>query len=129
MATVLVIDDSDFQRKWINKTLKSLSHNALEAGNGKEGLKLMQTENPDCIILDLNMPEMNGIEFLEHINEQKITVPVIILTADIQDETRMECEELGAVAFLKKPFKPNELEKVLKDCIKSEIQGGREVWT
>lgn len=129
MATVLVIDDSDFQRKWIDKTLKNLSHNTLEAGNGKAGLKLMETENPDCIIVDLNMPEMNGIEFLEHINDCKISIPVIVLTADIQEETRKECEELGAAAFLKKPFKPDELEKVLADCIKSDIHGGREVWT
>lgn len=129
MATVLVIDDSDFQRKWIDKTLKNLSHNMLEAGDGKAALKVMETEKPDCIIVDLNMPEMNGIEFLQHINERKISVPVIVLTADIQEETRIECERLGAAAFLKKPFKPHELEKILAECVKSDTQRGREIWT
>lgn len=128
MATVLVIDDSDFQRKWIDKTLQNLNHNMLEAGNGKEGLKLLETENPDCIIVDLNMPEMNGIEFLRQIKDRKIPVPVIVLTADIQEETRKECGELGAAAFLKKPFKPHELEKVLADCLRSDTQRGRKVW-
>jgi len=117
LAKVLVIDDSGFQRKWIVKAVSDLGHNAAEAVNGFEGLKLIDSVNPDCITVDLNMPEMDGIEFLGNLRSRDQAIPVIVITADIQSETKKQCQELGAAAFLNKPFKPDQLGEALEKCL------------
>ena len=65
MAKILVIDDAWLSRQMITKILKTQDHEIVQAENGKIGLKKVPLVNPDCILLDLLMPEMNGFEFLE----------------------------------------------------------------
>ncbi len=120
MAKVLVIDDSSFQRKWIVRAVLAMGHLAVEASNGKEGLEKLQCEQPHCITIDLNMPEMNGLEFLAEMNNRKLSIPTIVITADIQEATRKECLELGAAAFLNKPFKPDQLQAAVEKCFEDE---------
>ena len=117
MAKVLVVDDSSFQRKWIIRALKELGLEAIEAENGKEGLNKLKSEKPACITVDLNMPEMNGIEFLKNMKDQNKSIPVIVITADIQSDTKKECQDLGASAFLNKPFKNHQLHKLVNQCL------------
>ncbi len=124
MAKVLVIDDSGFQRKWITRALVDLGHETVEAGNGFEGLKAAGEEHPDCITVDLNMPEMDGITFLGSLNAGEHDIPVIVITANIQADARKQCEELGAAAFLNKPFKPDELKKIIDRCLGQEGGAG-----
>lgn len=123
MAKVLVIDDSGFQRRWITRALTALGHETVEAGNGLEGLKVAGSERPDCITVDLNMPEMDGIAFLGNLKEGENPIPVIVITANIQDDTRKLCADLGAAAFLNKPFKPDELVQALTECLGTEDGG------
>jgi CheY-like chemotaxis protein len=125
LAKVLVIDDSSFQRKWIVRTVQAMGHDTVEATNGREGLEMIDAEKPECITIDLNMPEMNGLEFLEEVKTRNVTTPVIVVTADIQAATRQRCEELGAVAFLNKPFKPSELESAMEKHVQAPSKEGR----
>ncbi|MBU0982907.1 MAG: response regulator [candidate division Zixibacteria bacterium] len=124
MAKVLVIDDSRFQRKWIVKAVQQLGHCTVEAVDGRDGLGMLDAERPECITIDLNMPEMNGLEFLENLQAQNLRPPVIVITADIQKDTREQCRLLGASAFLNKPFKPGELHDALAKCIDLESKDG-----
>lgn len=129
MATILVIDDSGFQRNWILKTLIKLGHNTIEAVNGREGLeKVKSDEKPDCITVDLNMPEMDGYEFLEKLSFSNIKIPIVVITADIQEETKKECLELGAAAFLNKPFQADELKEAIQLCLNAGKDGEEKVW-
>jgi CheY-like chemotaxis protein len=64
---------------------------------------MVQQELPDCILTDLLMPEMDGVRLLVALRELGFNLPVIVLTADIQESKRKECEELGAAGFLSKP--------------------------
>ncbi len=109
MPTILIIDDSSFQRTIIKKTLKNESYTCIEADNGRFGLEMAERESPDVIIVDLLMPDMDGIEFLKAIREKAITIPVIVLTSDIQDTTRDLCLKLGARSFLNKPLRTDDL--------------------
>jgi len=109
MAKVLVTDDSKFLRNRICKILDSDKHKILEASNGLECMQIIASESPDVIFLDLVMPEMDGFEVLESIRNQHINIPVIVLTADIQDGITERCMELGAIAYLNKPPKQDEL--------------------
>ena len=111
MAKILVADDSWLIRQMVGKVLKANGHEVEEVVNGREALERATAEPPDCILLDLLMPELSGFEVLEGLRQQKLAVPVVVLSADIQDTSRNRCLELGASQFLNKPF---DEEKVLQ---------------
>ena len=103
MAKILVVDDSMFARLNICNLLQAAGHETVEAGNGREGLAMAAAHRPDCILSDLLMPELDGIGFLTALREENLSLPVIVLSADIQETKRRQCLELGATAFLSKP--------------------------
>ncbi len=109
MAKILVVDDSLFARMNICDILKEAGHETLEAANGTEGLKKVLAENPECVLSDLLMPEMDGIAFLKSLREKKIDLPVIVLSADVQETKRKQCLELGTAGFISKPPRKDEI--------------------
>ena len=119
MATILIVDDSRFSRNTFRKALSSEGYEILEAVDGREGLEMIRKHQPDCVLLDMLMPELNGNEVLEVLHEQGIEVPVIIVTADIQEHTQARCFELGAKAFLNKPAKNGELQQAIQTVLSS----------
>lgn len=104
MALILVIEDSEYQRKLIKKVLEKMNYEIAEAANGREGLKMLEWLQPDCILLDLVMPEVNGWEVLQTLKDREILIPVVVFTADIQDISRQKCEQLGVKAYVNKPI-------------------------
>lgn len=99
--------------------LQEGGHDTIEAADGREGVAMAQQEQPDCILTDLLMPEMDGISLLATLRGLAFTLPIIVLTADIQESKRKQCEEHGADGFLPKPPQSKVLlemiEKVLAD--------------
>ena len=102
---ILVADDSVSSRMAISGILEENGYEVIEAGNGKEALEAVEKQSPDCIVLDLLMPVMDGIEALTVIRGKGNNVPVIVLTADIQDTTRDIVEDLGVSRFINKPLR------------------------
>lgn len=121
MALILIVDDSSFQRSVIRNLLRAAGHETEEAENGRAGLTKTAARKPDCILTDLLMPELGGLELLETLREQGTAIPVIIITANIQESVRRRCFELGAAAVVNKPVSQEELfpaiEKALGDAI------------
>jgi CheY-like chemotaxis protein len=113
MARILIVDDSSFTRKALARMVKALGHEIVEASNGREGLELAAAQKPDCILVDLIMPEMGGMEVLEALRDQGSMIPRIVVTADIQESVREQCLKAGAVAVLNKPPKNDELKNAL----------------
>ncbi len=113
MALFLVTDDSAFQRKIISDYLIEAGHRTIEAVDGSDCIEKAKTQKPDCILLDLTMPKIKGQDVLKELSNLKITIPVVVITADIQESSREQCLALGARAYLNKPFKKNELVNVL----------------
>ena len=103
MACILIVDDSWLMRNTLKVMLSSHGYETVEAVNGADGLAKMSECLPDCILLDLVMPDLDGFQFLRICQEQNIKIPAIVLTADIQDTTRVKCVALGAKTLLKKP--------------------------
>ncbi len=114
METVLVIDDSSFQRKWLTQAIESLGYEVVQAENGKVGLEKATQINPTFITVDLNMPVMDGLQFLANLHPSEKNIPTIVITSDIQADTKRQCKELGAIAFLNKPFEITALQEVIK---------------
>lgn len=120
MANVLVIDDSKFSRKRVVEAVASAGHSVVEAGDGQEGLDLIDGNSFDCVVTDNLMPVMEGIEMLRVLREKGSTIPVIVCSADVQESTRTTCDELGITGFLGKPFKQDELASLLSQACGSE---------
>jgi two-component system chemotaxis response regulator CheY len=102
MAKILVVDDSTFQRSILRKFLEENGHEAILAENGVKALERL-ADNPDAILCDLVMPELDGFGFLEKLLELKVTVPTTVISADIQTSAHERCKALGAFGFLNKP--------------------------
>jgi two-component system, chemotaxis family, chemotaxis protein CheY len=111
MKKFLIVDDSSTMRKIISLALSGAGHEFEEAENGRLALDKIGSGGFACVMLDINMPEMNGIEFLEA--RSKIAaaagIPVIVLTTQDEEDLRKKALALGAKAFLVKPFKKEDL--------------------
>ncbi len=118
MALILIVDDSSFQRRVIRNLVRQAGHETEEAENGRAGLEKAAARKPDIILTDLLMPELGGrLELLEALSEQGAAVPVIIITANIQESVRRRCLELGAAAVVKKPVRQEELLSALEKAL------------
>lgn len=117
----MVVDDSRLIRQRLVKYLAE-DYEVVEAENGKEAiLKIASPDwKPDCVVSDLLMPLMDGFALLDWVQKHKIGIPVIILTADIQTETKGRCMELGAFTVLNKPPQVDQL----KQTVESALAGG-----
>ena len=122
---VLIVDDSKSVRSVVKKIITISGFRmdqCYEAANGKQALEILSKEWVDVILSDLNMPEMNGLEMLAAIKAdihlQKI--PVIIISTEGSDEKRNAVLEMGAKQFIKKPFSPEYVRKVLYEVIGME---------
>jgi len=106
----LIVDDSATMRKIVSLALSGAGHESAEAEDGKKGLERLGAGGFSCVVLDINMPEMNGLEFLEaKAKLASAAVPVIVLTTQDEEELRKKALSLGAKAFLVKPFKKEDL--------------------
>lgn len=124
MATILVIEDAALSRQVLRRILQPEGHTIWEAKNGLEGLEIILTreDKPDCILVDILMPEMGGVEFLKAMRDRELKIPTIVITADIQESTRVECLALGAITVIHKLVKPTELRHWINKVLKNSAQ-------
>jgi len=111
-CNVLVADDSPTMRRMVMTSLKNLGLvKFVEAGNGLEVIERLAVSSVDLMILDLNMPEMHGLEVLQFIRTHKTyrTLPIIVLTTRDDKASRSEAIASGATEYLTKPFQAGEL--------------------
>jgi two-component system chemotaxis response regulator CheY len=111
---VLIVDDSETVRREIATALKNAGFGTVEAGDGEAGLARVREQRFSLIILDVNMPRMNGLEFLERFNARGFDVPVVMLTTEGEPELIQRAKSLGAKGWLIKPFKPEFLAATAK---------------
>lgn len=114
--TILTIDDSASIRQMISLTLSGAGHRVVEAGNGAEGYDKAIGQPMDAILTDLNMPVMNGIEFIKKFRQHPMSkgVPIIFLTTESDDALKAEAKAAGATGWIVKPFKQDQLVAVIK---------------
>ena len=114
MAKILIIDDEPDFRTFTDMVLKRLGYDVSLADNGWSGLELYRREHPDVILLDLKMPEMDGIEVLKQIRKVDRNQPVIVLTGDRSPQTERQVRALGVSEFLVKDSSSRLLEDTVK---------------
>ena len=112
---VLVCDDSAMARKMLIKSLPpEWDIEITQAANGLEALDAYRAGKAEIMFLDLTMPEMDGYGVLENLQKEGLNSFVVVVSADIQPIAQERVRQLGAIAFCKKPVKPNEIQEILK---------------
>ena len=112
----LIVDDSSVMRKIIERTLRQAGIEPLvvhEAGSGAEGLDLLKSTPVDLILSDINMPTMDGLEFLRQIQAQKLApgVPVMMITTESSEEHVRQAIQAGARGYIRKPFTAEQMKE------------------
>jgi twitching motility two-component system response regulator PilH len=116
-AVILVVDDSSFLRKRLRQALQPDGYTLVEAESGQAALDALAKQEFACVLTDLVMPEVDGFALLTQVQGRHLTVPVVVLTADIQKSTQERCEALGARAILHKPLNAETLRSVVAGVI------------
>ncbi len=118
MKRALTIDDSITVRNLVKMTLEGLGFQVDEASNGKEGLEKAKSNKYDLVICDINMPIMNGLEFLREFKKTNRLTPVLMLTTETEAAKKQMAKQYGATGWIVKPFNPNDLVKVVKRVVR-----------
>jgi two-component system chemotaxis response regulator CheY len=115
----LIVDDSSVMRKIVERSLRQAGLDSMlvhEAGSGTEALELLKVNTVDLILSDINMPLMDGIEFLRQIRAQNLApgVPVVMITTESSEEHVKQAIQAGALGYIRKPFTAEQVkERVL----------------
>ena len=115
----LIVDDSSVMRKIVERSLRQAGLDTLvvfEAGSGVEGLEQLKVQKVDLILTDINMPSMDGLEFLRQVREQNLApgVPVVMITTESSEEHVKQAIQAGARGYIRKPFTAEQVkERVL----------------
>jgi CheY-like chemotaxis protein len=121
---VLVVDDEAHIRKFVSDLIRSLGEPViLQAASGTEALEIFEREKPVLVLLDVNMPRVDGIETLRQMKHLDPECIVIMLTSLVNRQTVEECLQLGAVAYLRKDNPPDDMLARLKKIVDANFGG------
>ena len=122
--TILICDDEPSLRELMRLSLEpEQAYRFLEAGDGSEAIELIDSADPDLILLDMMMPRIGGIEVLEHIRSRKelADTPVVVVSAFASPADRGRAAKAGATGFVKKPFDPEALRSLVEELLLSRV--------
>jgi two-component system, OmpR family, KDP operon response regulator KdpE len=122
---VLVVDDEPPIRKLLRMGLSTQGYQTLDAPNAKAALELMATK-PDLVILDLGLPDMQGLELLRQIRSRKDTVPIVVLSSRGDEDMKVAALDEGADDYVTKPFGMEELLARIRTALRHQLQVGGE---
>ncbi len=121
-GNLLIIDDEALLVKNMQNILEDYADEIFTAGNGKEALDIFRRETIHCIVCDINMPVMNGVEFIKRVREDMSDVPFIFYTGHGNRDLMLEAAKYGAFDFLNKPSLDN-LEEIVRNALNHCTQG------
>jgi two-component system alkaline phosphatase synthesis response regulator PhoP/two-component system response regulator VicR len=123
---ILAVDDEKHIVRLVQITLEKEGYELITASNGREALEKVAAEKPDLVVMDVMMPEMDGLEALSKMKNDPATaaIPVIMLTAKAQDSDVFRGWQSGADLYLTKPFNPSELVTFVKRIFDTDTDDG-----
>jgi len=120
---IAIIDDDHSVRKALCRLLRSADLEAHGHASGQEFLDALQTSVPDCLLLDLRMPQMSGLELQRHLVRIGMTIPTIIMTGHYEPDMRADCLAAGARNYLYKPLDGRVLLEAIGEAISGALSG------
>ena len=119
-GNILVVDDDADIREVLADRLESLGYRVFAAETAKVGLELLERQNPQLVLLDIEMPDMNGIDMLREIRRGEHDVTVVMITAYGTIERAVEAMKEGAYDFIPKPFEPDHIALIVAKALERE---------
>ena len=122
MNNILVVDDSPTMRRMVITSLGSLrAVKSTQAGSGLEAIERLAIEPVDLMVLDLNMPDMHGMEVIDFVRRHQSyrNIPIVVLTTKGEEASRTQAMAAGATKYLTKPFDPRQLANVVDSLLKA----------
>ncbi|MBC8491817.1 MAG: sigma-54-dependent Fis family transcriptional regulator [Candidatus Marinimicrobia bacterium] len=120
MASILVIDDDKYIRNTFRDLLSPAGHDVTTLISAEEALKYLKNEDPDLIFLDIKLPGMDGIVFLEHLQNLKYNIPVVVITGYANVDTSVQAMKLGAKDYIRKPFNLDEISLIVDKIVEEQ---------
>ncbi|MGB1686458.1 MAG: response regulator [Pseudomonadales bacterium] len=119
MPKILVVDDSPTEIFQFKEMLEKLGHEVITAENGRDGVTMAVSEQPDVVLMDIVMPDMNGFQATRQIAraEQTKHIPVIIVSSKNQETDKVWGRRQGAKGYITKPVVQADLVSAMKDCL------------
>ena len=110
-STILAVDDSPTMRQMLTMCLSGAGFNVITAEDGADGVEKLKEHNPDVVITDINMPIMDGFEFIETVRggDFSTRMPILVLTTESDAAKKARAREAGATGWIVKPFVPEKL--------------------
>jgi two-component system, OmpR family, response regulator len=115
MQKILIIDDTKNIRLMLTKCLELEGYNVTTARGGKEAIEILKNKKFDLVFLDIKLPEIRGTEVLRRMRDMAVNTPVIIITAYGTVKNAIDCTNMGAIAYLQKPFTADKIKSVLQE--------------
>ena len=108
---VLVVEDQEDNMRIMNDMLSSAGYEVIKAVTGDEGVAMAESHKPDLILMDVVLPEMNGLEAARRIRQkpESCSIPILAVTARVLPQAREQCLQSGCTDYISKPFTPKEL--------------------
>jgi two-component system, OmpR family, KDP operon response regulator KdpE len=119
---VLVIDDEPPIRRLLSTSLGANGFKVLEAGNGRDGLAAIEAEKPEAVLLDLGLPDMDGLQVIRTLRGRGDKTPIIVLSSRGEEASKVEALELGADDYVTKPFGMAELIARIRTALRHRLQ-------
>ena len=123
MYQILVIEDEEYILDFIVKNLSVQGYKVLCAKTGTEGLSLITSHCPDVILLDLGLPDIDGLEIIQKVRSFSKN-PIIVVSARVHENDKVHCLDAGADDYITKPFSPSELSARIRTAIRHSISSG-----
>ncbi len=122
---ILVVDDDKTTRKLLSLFLKAKGYEVVAAENGLDAMEKLGTENINLVVTDMNMPYMDGIEFIRNLrsDDNWKNIPIVMVTTEADDEERKKAMEAGADDYLVKPANAEQITDSIKKILKKLFRG------
>jgi len=117
MKTVLYVEDNEFNRKIVRQLLTRTEYRLVEAADGEAGVTAAREARPDVIIMDIQLPKMSGLDATRQLRADPATsgIPIIVITSFALAGDEEKAREVGAAAYLAKPYSPRELLRMIRE--------------
>jgi two-component system, cell cycle response regulator DivK len=117
--TVLYVEDNEFNLKIVRQLLSRTSYRLIEAVNGEEGVATAQSELPDLILMDIQLPKLSGLDATRQLRAEPKTahIPIIVITSFALNGDSEKAKDAGASAYLAKPYSPRELLQMIRKLV------------
>jgi DNA-binding NtrC family response regulator len=118
---ILIVDDEEIVLESCRKVLEADGYDVLLAGSADQALERMRDEPPDLLLVDIKMPERDGVYLIREVRKERTDIPIVLMTGYTTKETVAQAAQIGVATLIAKPFTPDELAETVRGVLKGKV--------